>query len=129
MTGSIDPGLLIIEGRPSDQVSLEEAERKIWEELQLLKTKGVSERELQKWKNKVESTLAFSELSILNKAINLAYFELLGDANMINEEVGYYRQITKDDIARLSNQLLTEENCSELYYKASAGEVVEATGV
>lgn len=127
VTGSIDPGLLIIEGRPSEQVSLEEAERKIWEELELLKTEGVSDRELQKWKNKVESTLTFSELSILNKAINLAYFELLGDANMINEEVEYYRKITKADISRMANRLLTEENCSELYYKANKGVVVPAT--
>lgn len=124
VTGSIDPGLLIIEGRPSDDFTLEQAGQLIWQELELLKTEGVSAKELQKWKNKVESTLTFSELSILNKAINLAYFELLGDANMINEEVDYYRQITQEEILRVARQLLTPENCSELYYKAKKGAVL-----
>jgi zinc protease len=129
VTGSIDPGLLIIEGRPADGITLEQAEMLIWQELKLLKEESVPSRELQKWKNKVESTLIFSELSILNKAINLAYFELLGDANMINEEVDYYRQISQADIQRVANSLLTPENCSVLFYKANKGVIIQEEGV
>ena len=120
VTGSVDPGLLIIEGRPAEGISLEEAKQAIWNELELLKNEGIGQQELQKWKNKVESTLAFSELSILNKAINLAYFEMLGDADIINKEIGWYQAITTEDIHRLANSILTEENCSELCYKAQA---------
>ncbi len=120
VTGSVDPGLLIIEGRPAEGISLEEAKEAIWKELELLKNEGIGQQELQKWKNKVESTLAFSELSILNKAINLAYFEMLGDADIINKEIGWYQAITTEDIHRLANSILTEENCSELCYKAQA---------
>ncbi|MCI5084210.1 MAG: insulinase family protein [Saprospiraceae bacterium] len=120
VTGSVDPGLLIIEGRPAEGISLEEAKQAIWNELELLKKEGIGQQELQKWKNKVESTLAFSELSILNKAINLAYFEMLGDADIINKEIGWYQAITTEDIHRLANSILTEENCSELCYKAQA---------
>ena len=118
ITGNIDPGLLIIEGRPSKGVSLEEAERAIWEELELLKTELLAEKELQKYKNKVESTLTFSETNILNKAINLAYFELIGDADIINKEVNYYLKIQAEDIRQVAQQILTQDNCSEVFYKA-----------
>jgi predicted Zn-dependent peptidase len=125
VTGSIDPGLLIIEGRPSDGVSLEKAEKAIWRVLEELKEEGVSERELQKIKNKAESNLTFSELNVLNKAINLAFYELLGDAALINEEHFHYQRVTSEDVQRLARTVLTEENCSQLYYRAKEG-VVES---
>ncbi len=119
ITGNIDPGLLIIEGRPMPGVSLEKAEAAIWKELNLLKKEGPTELELQKYKNKIESLLIFSESNVLNKAINLAYFELIGDADLINTEKAEYLKVTKEDIVRLANEIFTEENCSELYYKAA----------
>ena len=122
VSGNIDPGLLIIEGRPAEGVSLDAAEAAIWQELELLSAQRISEKELQKFKNKVESTLVFSEASILNKAINLAFFELLGDANMINREVDLYRKLTVDDIHRVAKKFLLRENCSELQYIAESVE-------
>ena len=117
VTGSIDPGLLIIEGRPAEGVSLETAEAAIWKEIELLKKEGIPERELQKYKNKVESSLVFSEGSILNKAINLAFFELLGNPELINSEAELYQEVTTADVLQMAKTLLTPENCSELYYK------------
>ncbi len=117
ITGSIDPGVLIIEGKPSEGVSLEKAELAIWEELDLLKQEAVQEKELKKVKNKVESSIIFSETNILNKAINLAFFEVVGNTSLINQELAYYRQITMQDIRRVANQILTRENCSVLRYK------------
>jgi predicted Zn-dependent peptidase len=119
ITASIDPGLLIIEGKPSDGVSLEEAEAAIWQELELLKAEPILERELQKLINKSESALVFSEASALNKAINLAFFEVLGDASLINREVELYEAVTVEAIHRVSNEVLTKENCSKLIYKAT----------
>lgn len=118
ITGNIDPGLLIIEGKPAKGISLEKAEAVIWEELEQLKTTPIPELELQKVKNKIESTLVFSEMNILNKAINLAFFELLGDAHLINKEVALYQEVMPLDIHRMANQVFTKDNCSELYYKA-----------
>lgn len=118
ITGNIDPGLLIIEGKPAEGVSLEKAAEAIWKEIEILKSEPIPEKELQKLKNKIESALAFSEANVLNKAINLAFFELLGNANQINEEAVLYEQVTTDDIQRMANNLLTQENCSELFYKA-----------
>jgi predicted Zn-dependent peptidase len=118
ITGNIDPGLLIIEGKPADGVTIEEAEAAIWKELEELKNDMIPETELQKLKNKIESTLVFSETNVLNKAMNLAFFELIGDANLINQEVEAYRKITTNDIQKAAQKILTKENCSELHYKA-----------
>jgi len=118
VTGNIDPGLLIIEGKPVEGVSLAQAKMVIWEELEALKKDLIPEKELLKYKNKVESTLVFSEISILNKAINLAFFELLGDIDLINREKEIYQEITVADIQRLAQTIFVVENCSELHYKA-----------
>ena len=116
ITGYLDPGLLVIEGKMADGVSVETAEAAVWKEIELIKKELVDERELQKIKNKVESALEFSEANILNKAINLAFFELLGDAELINSEAVVYQQVTPQEIQLVANKILTRENCSELYY-------------
>lgn len=121
ITGTLDPGLFIIEGRPSDGVSLEEAEAAIWEELQLLIDEPIAEEELQKCKNRAESALIFSELSALGKAMNLAFFELLGDADLINREPELYAKISTTDLHRVAKELFRPENCSKLCYKAIPG--------
>ena len=118
LTGQIDPGLLVIDGKPSKGISLEAAENAIWRELEILKNEKISERELEKLKNKIESALAFSEVNVLNKAINLAFFELLGDADLINSEAVEYQRVTVEDIQRVAKEIFTKENCSELYYRA-----------
>jgi len=118
LTGSVDPGLFIIEGHPAKGVSQKAAEEAIWKELEEIKSTPVPARELQKIKNRIESTLVFSELNVLNKAINIAFFELLGDADYINQEVEFYRSISSADLLRVANEMLTPENCSELYYQA-----------
>ena len=116
ITGYLDPGLLVIEGKLAAGVSVETAEAAVWREIELLKNELVEERELQKIKNKVESALEFSEANILNKAINLAFFELLGDAELINSEAIAYQKITPQEIQNVARKILTLENCSELYY-------------
>lgn len=120
VTGSIDPGLLIIEGRPAAGVKLERAAQAIWSEIDLIKSAPVAEKELQKWKNQIESTLLFSETNVLNKAINLAFFEVLGDAELINREKALYQSVTPDDIYRVANEILIDSNCSELLYQPMA---------
>lgn len=117
VTGSVDPGLLIIEGKPADGISIETCRDAIWRELDLLKNERIGEHELEKIKNKVESNLIFSEISILTKASSLAFYELLGDADMINTEGESYQNVSAEDIQRMARQMLTEENCNELVYK------------
>ena len=118
ISGTFDPGILVIEGRPAQGVSMEEAERAIWHELDLLKQKPIEDKELQKLKNKIESSLVYSEVNILHKAMSLAYFELLGDAEMINKESEAYQKVTKNDIQRFANETFIKTNCCKLIYQA-----------
>ncbi len=118
VSGSLDPGLFIIEGKPSEGVSLETAKNAIWEELELLKAKTIPETELQKLQHKVESTLTFSETNVLNKAINLAFFELMGDASLINDEAKLYQRVNTTNLQHMAQKIFTEDNCSELIYIA-----------
>ncbi len=119
MTGSDDAGLIIIEGKPVEGITLEQAEAAIWQEIDRLLNDGIPTEELQKIKNKAESTLVFQEMGILNKAMNLAYFELLGDANRINEETEIYQSITEDEIMTEARQRFQKNCVSVLYYKCN----------
>ncbi|WP_421918390.1 M16 family metallopeptidase [Marinifilum sp.] len=116
LSGDFDPGLFLVTGKLSKGVSFEEAEAAIWTELNKMAAEKVSDYELQKVKNKIESSLIFSEISYLNKAMNLATHELLGDANDINTEVDKYRNVSVGDIQNTSAKLFRKENCSVLYY-------------
>lgn len=118
--GSIDEGLLQISGKPSEGVSLETAEAAVWKELEKLKTTPVTANELEKVKNRYESEQIFSNLNYLNVATNLAFFELLGGAERINDEVNHYRSISAAEIQETAVHLFVPENSNVLYYKAQA---------
>lgn len=116
--GDYDKGLFVVSGKLSDGVTMDQADEAIKMALHSIKTELVSGEELTKVKNKVESTHVFGEIDILSKATNLAMSELLGDANMINEEVARYLAVTPEQIMEQAQKVLREENCSTLYYKS-----------
>ena len=118
VSGTIDPGLLIVEAKPAEGVDLATAKAAIWAELEEIKREPVRPRELEKYKNKVISNLLFSEMNVLNKAINLAFFEVIGDAKLINKEPDFYRAVSVEDIQRVAQEAFREENCSEVVYQA-----------
>jgi len=117
VTGTNDQGLLLIEGKISPGSSIESAEAAIWDILEELKTNGIPERELRKLKNKVESTLVYSEISVMAKAINLGIFESMGDADLINREVAMYRAITAEELQKCMQNLFNPSSCAVLYYR------------
>lgn len=116
--GSIDAGLLTIEGKLVKGVKMKDAEKAIQLELEKLQNEVISERELQKVKNRVESLLAFEDMSLLNRANNLAFYELLGDAALMNKEFSNYEQVTTEDIHREAKALFDERNSNTIYYYA-----------
>lgn len=116
--GDLDKGLFVVSGKISEGVTVEAAEKAINEELKKIKTELISEEELQKCKNKVESTLTFSETDVLTKATNLAISELLGSADLINQEIEKYSKVTAQGVKEEANAVLDENNCSTLYYLA-----------
>lgn len=118
ITGEMDSGLFVVSGALSKGVSVEAAERGIEEEMMKLKEGFIFNHEMLKVKNKIESTIKFSETSILNKAMSLSKAELICDAGLLNREVGYYTDVEINDIKRISEQLFRNSNKSAIYYKA-----------
>ncbi len=116
VTGNLDPGLMIIEGHLTDNVDYDLAVESIRNELKSLKQGDLERSELEKLKNKIENQMAFSEISILNKAINLAQYELVGDVSLINKQHDLYSKVTCDDVIAEANNIFIENNCSELIY-------------
>ncbi|MDG1100675.1 MAG: pitrilysin family protein [Saprospiraceae bacterium] len=116
ISGTFDPGLFIVEARPMPGISIDQTREVIWNELNEIKAKGVQSEELEKIRNKTESSLVYSEVSILHKAMNLAYYEILGDAEMINIQSQKYQNVTAEDIKRVANEILSQEQCNEIIY-------------
>lgn len=117
--GSFDKGMFVVEGKPLENVSIEAAEAAIWEELEIIKQELVAADELTKVKNKTESTMVFSEMSLLDKAMNLAQFELFGDANKLNLETDKYLAVTAEQIQKQAKEIFRKENSSTLIYLAA----------
>jgi predicted Zn-dependent peptidase len=117
VSGDIHPGMIVFAGYLSDGVSMQDADKALTNEIEHLVEDGVTEEELQKVKNKVESVLTFSEINILDRAMNLAYYELLGDAEEINNEFKKYQSVNTSDIQRVANNILIENNATTLYYQ------------
>lgn len=114
--GDFDKGIFVISGKVNDGISIEAAEAGIDAEIAKLQNELVAADELQKCKNKVESTVTYSEADVLNKATNLAISELLGDANLINLEIENYQKVTAEQIKEQANKILQKTNCSTLFY-------------
>ncbi|MEA5138202.1 M16 family metallopeptidase [Arcicella rigui] len=118
VTASLDPGLLIIQGNLNKGVSIEEGDAAVQAVLDEFLKNPVSEEELQKVKNQAESTLVFSEVELLNRAMNLAFAANAGNVEYVNQESGKIQAVTVDDISTQSQLILKKENCSTMYYRA-----------
>jgi zinc protease len=116
--GTVEPGLLAIEGKLVKGVSMEDAEAAVERELSTLKAGGITDSELQKVKNKTESVIAFEDMSLMNRANSMAFYELLGDADLMNTELERYNQVTAEDIKKEANIIFDENNSNTLYYRA-----------
>ena len=118
VTGDVDPGLFVFTGQLLPGVTPEEAEAAFREEIETLQTASAAAREIEKVKNKFEANTLFGELNVMNKAMNLGFYEMLGDLALINREVGLYRAVGDDDIRSFSSRTFRPENSSTLIYNA-----------
>jgi len=114
--GSTDAGLLCIEGKLVKGVTAAEAEKAVEEILDTMRNAVVTEAELQKVKNKTESMMAFEDMSLMNRASSLAYYELLGDASWFNFELEKYASVTTEDILQESRNIFRQANSNTMYY-------------
>lgn len=118
VTGSTDEGLLIISGKLNEGISFQQLEDALWQELGNFRQTQLEETETRKLLNKIRTAKEFQEQGLLNRAMNLCMYELLGDANGVNEENTLYQQITAHQIQELANSILIPQNCSVLRVKA-----------
>ena len=114
--GTVDPGLLVIEGKLVKGISMAVAEKAVLEEIEKIKNEILDAKELQKVINKTESVICFEDMSIMNRAHSLAYYELLGDADLMNKELGMYQRVTPTMIQHTAQQIFQENNRNTLYY-------------
>lgn len=117
--GTIDPGLLVVNGRVKDGIDLKDAEAEVDAIINELIEKGVDTDELEKVKNQAYSTLEFGEVEVMNRAMNLAFAKLSGDADLVNQEGHLIRRVTPADIRRVAAEVLRPENSSVMYYNAN----------
>jgi zinc protease len=114
--GSIDNGLLAIEGKLVKGVKIEDAHEAVNEEVEKMKNELVDQKELQKVINKTESTILFEDMSVMSRANSLAYYELLGDAELMNDELQRYQSVTAQELLDESKKIFDENNSNTLYY-------------
>jgi zinc protease len=118
ISGDVDPGLFLIEGKLMNGVSFETAENAIISELGTLIENGISANELKKVQNKTETNIHFGDVSVLNRAMKLAFAAFLGDIELVNTEVGSYLRVSQESLQKVAKNMFREENCSTLYYHA-----------
>lgn len=116
--GTLDPGLLVINGRVRTGIKLEDAEAEVNKLVEEIVNDGVQEAELEKVKNQAYSTLEFGEVEVMNRAMNLAFAKLSGDANLVNTEADEIKAVSRESIHRVAKEILREENSSVMYYHA-----------
>ena len=116
ITGDIDEGLFIFVGKLAEGVEITTAENAILAQIERLKNETISEQELEKVKNKLEITFVYSQYKVLDRAMNLGYFDHLGNIDLINSEPQCYAAVSPDDIKRLATETFLPEQCSTLYY-------------
>jgi zinc protease len=120
ITSDIDPGLLILHGNVMRGVNIEHADEAVSEVMDsLMNPAGIPTIEMEKVKNKYESSTVFSNTNALNKAINLSFCELLGDADLINREIDSYRMVTPEMVSEAAAKYVVPANSSTLYYKSA----------
>jgi len=117
---SLDPGLLMIKGNLNPGVTLEEADAAVNEVLQEIVENGATEEEVTKVKNQSEASLAFSEVELLNRAMNLAFAANAGNVDWANADADIIRALTPTDIHNAAKNILRPENASTMYYRAEA---------
>ncbi len=114
--GSVDNGLIAIDGKLVKGVRMADADAAVHKEIEKIQQTLISNTELQKVKNKTESSIAFEDMSVMNRANSLAFYELLGDADLMNTELDKYHAITAEDIQAYAQQIFNPNNGNTLHY-------------
>jgi len=116
--GSVEPGLVVIDGKLSEGVKIEDGEKAVLEIIEEIKSKPIPEDELTKVKNQAESSLVFESVELISRAMNLAFGAVLGDPELVNKDPLNIQKVTVKDVQRVAKEILIEDNCTTMYYRA-----------
>ena len=119
ITGDVDPGLFVLTGHLLPGRTVEEAEAAFAREIEEMQTLPASDYEIEKVKNKFEANALFGELNVMNKAMNLGYYEMLGDPGLVNREVELYRSVTAAELTDFARRTFRAARRSTLIYRAT----------
>jgi predicted Zn-dependent peptidase len=122
LTADIDPGLIIVQGKLMKGIDIQHADESVNEVITDLQTGEITTGEMEKVKNKFESSTVFSNTSILNKAANLSFCELLGNPALINNEVDLYRNVSQGMVIEALEKYFIPTNCSTINYMSTRQE-------
>ena len=123
ISGSLDPGQIMFNGDVMPNISISQAEEEIWNEIESLKQEGISDNELNKSFNQIETSFMFQNVSILNRAMNLAMYELLGNIELINTEIDLYKKLKPQDIQNIALKTLIPEFSTSLHYLSKSKKI------
>jgi zinc protease len=118
--GTLDPGMMIISGRVKEGINLEEAEEQVSEVLNTLLEKGLAEDELQKVKNQAQTMQEFEKVEVINRAMNLAFAALSGNADLVNQEADLIESVTSEEAIEIGKKIFDENNSNVLYYNSKS---------
>ena len=118
ITGDVEEGLFVLTGKYADNIELEVGKDALMRELHKISNEEIDAQEFQKVKNKFESTMAFSQIKNIDIAMNLCYFEHLGNIEQINNEVNSYQNLTVEYVQQVAKNAFKEEKSNILYYEA-----------
>ncbi len=119
VTGDLDPGLFLFTAQLLPTTAEAEAEAAIWSEIELLKSEAAGDYEMAKVKNKFEANTLFGELNVMNKAMNMGYYNMTGDMSLINREVAIYQTIDTDQVQEFAQRIFTQERSNTLIYRST----------
>jgi zinc protease len=106
-----DPGLYIIDITMKSKIKAEKAEKLVYEELARLSKEKVPERELEKAKNRLETSFWGNFKTMDGKAQALGFYETTaGDYRKLFDEVKSYRAVTVDDVKRIAETYYAPRN-------------------
>jgi len=116
LTGSMDPGLLVISGQVCEGVDVADAEKLLLDAIQDFVKKGIDAEGLQRVKNQAEASLVFGEVEVLNRAMNLAMAANAGNVDFVNTEASHIAAVELKEIQEWANKLFVQGKKNTLLY-------------
>jgi zinc protease len=106
---SIDPSVFSITAQLMPGKDPGAIEHEIDALVQKVKSEQITERELQKAKNQIESAFIFAQDSIFGQAMKIGYYEAVGGWRLMDTYLDGIRKVTRQDVQRVARTYLNRD--------------------